>query len=64
MGWRVLPDGTLSHYGVLTGTAADQYTVAFKCPGWVAVGLFSGMPRDWEAARADLLEALAVLPAG
>ena len=64
MGWRVLPDGTLSHYGVLTGTAADQYTVVFKRPGWVAVGLFSGMPRDWEAARADLLEALAVLPAG
>lgn len=61
LGWRVLDDGTLSHYGVLTHTPADQYTVVFKRSDWVAVGLFSGMPTDWEAARTDLLAAMRAL---
>lgn len=62
MGWRVMKDGTLSHYGVVTATGDDQYAVVFKRPGWVAVGLFSGMPGNWDLAREDLLKAISALP--
>ena len=58
MGWREMGNGTLSHYGVVTGTGTDDYTVVYKRDDWVAVGLFSGMPADWEGAREDLLPAL------
>lgn len=54
MGWRVLADGTISHYGIY----GDGYSVVFKRPGWVAVGLFDGRPADGEAARDELLKAL------
>ncbi len=61
MGWRVLEDGTLSHFGILTPSRNGQFAVVFKRPGWVAVGLFSGLPNDPEQARGDLLVALLAL---
>ncbi|GAD50750.1 hypothetical protein NT2_12_00140 [Caenibius tardaugens NBRC 16725] len=62
LGWRVLGDGTLSHFGMLTGTANDQFTVVYKRGRWTAVGLFSGMPTNGEIARNDLLSAIRALP--
>lgn len=62
MGWRVLDDGTLSHFGILTPLKDGQFAVVFKRPGWVAVGLFAGLPNDPERARSELLVALSTLP--
>lgn len=58
MGWRVLGDGTLSHYGIVIPTKEESYTVVYKRPDWIAVGLFQGQPNDFDAARTALLPAL------
>lgn len=54
LGWRVLADGTVSHYGVLRG----NYSVVFKRGETALVALFDGRPSDPDAAREDLLAAL------
>ena len=55
MSWKVLEDGTLAHYGEYD---PDHYSVVFKRPGWVAVGLFTGRPVDGDVTRDDLLKVL------
>ncbi|MFV0643802.1 MAG: serine hydrolase domain-containing protein [Sphingomonadaceae bacterium] len=50
LGWRVWPDGTLSHYGAIPGI----YTVVFRKKDRVAVFLFNGRPADDQAAFARL----------
>ena len=55
MGWKVLDNGTLAHYGMYD---PNGYSIVFKQPGWVAVGLFTGRPADGDAARDSLLNVL------
>ena len=57
LGWRVWPDGTLSHFGLLPGT----YSVVFRRGDYVVVGVFTGDPRDPEALTGELKRVL--LPA-
>ena len=56
-GWRVWPDGALSHFGLLPGT----YSVVFRRGDYVVVGVFDGDPRDPEALTRELKRIL--LPA-
>ena len=55
MGWRVLADGTLSHFGAQKG----GYSLVLKTPNRIVVALFDGEPRDPERARDDLRRVLA-----
>ena len=61
-GWRVLDDGTLSLFGILTPSGNGQFAAAFNRAGRVVVGLFAGLPGDLAKARSELLTALAALP--
>lgn len=55
LGWHVWPDGSLTHFGAISGV----YSVVVRADGQVAVLLFNGRPRNDEAAFARLRRALA-----
>ena len=50
LGWRVWPDGVLSHFGLLPGS----YSVVLRRGDHVIVGVFAGDPRDPEALTGEL----------
>jgi CubicO group peptidase (beta-lactamase class C family) len=54
LGWRVWPDGALSHYGSLPGA----YTFVMRLNGKVAVLLFNGRPPDDLLAQGQLRDML------
>jgi len=54
LGWRVWPDGTLSHFGYLPGS----YSIVFRRGGFVVVGVFSGDPENPEATTTRLKRVL------
>lgn len=57
LGWRIWPDGALSHFGYLPGT----YSVVFRRGDYVVVGVFAGDPQNPEAVTSEIKRIL--LPA-
>lgn len=57
LGWRVWPDGTLSHFGAVPGV----FSVVIRANGHVLVALFNGRPKNDEAAYLRIRQAGAAL---